>query len=359
MQLLITCVFVLGFVSPCLSLRWNAGTKNIYNVMEYGANGDGKSDDSQAFLRAWNNACGAKGASTLLIPQEKLFMVTNILLKGTCKATSILIMISNVNSLTMDGGGSIDGNGSEWWQCISCSRPRLLGFHACNDLTVSNLTITDSPCGHITINSCEGARFSDLNIHAPPHSPNTDGIDISASKNILIEDSTIGTGDDCIAINSGCSYIYAARVACGPGHGISIGSLGRNEAHETVEEVYVRNCSFNETQNGARIKTCQGGSGYARKITFEQITLIRVHHPILIDQHYPTQHPTVTYRGFEGTSANDNAINLNCSPLGCFNIVLDQIDIVSSKPGKKTYASCKNAHGIVGSTTPSVHCLSE
>jgi len=35
----------------------------------------------------------------------------------------------------------------------------------------------------------------------------------------------------------------------------SIGSLGKNGAHHTVEEIYVRNCTFNRTTNGARIKT--------------------------------------------------------------------------------------------------------
>jgi len=36
---------------------------------------------------------------------------------------------------------------------------------------------------------------------------------------------------------------------------ISIGSLGKHNPHEIVEEVYVRNCSFIDTTNGARIKT--------------------------------------------------------------------------------------------------------
>ncbi|XP_061371826.1 probable polygalacturonase At3g15720 [Gastrolobium bilobum] len=364
--LIISCVLIFGFVSPCLCLRWNVvGTKNTYDVMAYGAHGDGKSDDSQAFLSAWKNTCEAEGASTLVIPRGKVFMVNSITLIGNCKATSIhiqisqLITISYVNGLTIDGGGLIYGHGSDWWLCRTCPRPRLLGFHSCNNLRVSNLSITNSPGGHISINGCNGATFSHLNIHAPPDSPNTDGIDISASKNVLIEDSAIGTGDDCIAINGGCSYINATRIACGPGHGISIGSLGRNGIHETVEEVYVKNCSINGTTNGARIKTCPGGSGYARKITFEQITLIKAHNPILIDQYYNdvVKVSEVTYRGFEGTSADEQAINLNCSSLGCFNLVLDQINIVSSQPGKKTYASCNNAHGIVGSTTPRVSCL--
>jgi len=38
---------------------------------------------------------------------------------------------------------------------------------------------------------------------------------------------------------------------------ISIGSLGRNDGHDKVEQVYVYNCSFTKTTNGARIKTLQ------------------------------------------------------------------------------------------------------
>ena len=72
---------------------------------------------------------------------------------------------------------------------------KILSFHSCNDLSVSKLKITNSPGGHIAINGCYGAKFSNLVIDSPPNSPNTDGFDISASKNILIEDSTIQTGN--------------------------------------------------------------------------------------------------------------------------------------------------------------------
>lgn len=35
----------------------------------------------------------------------------------------------------------------------------------------------------------------------------------------------------------------------------SVGSIGEEGAYETVAEVHVRNCTFNGTMNGARIKT--------------------------------------------------------------------------------------------------------
>jgi len=71
---------------------------------------------------------------------------------------------------------------------------QVLSFNACNNLSVANLTIRNSPQAHITINGCVGATFSRITIVSPGDSPNTDGIDISSSKNILIKESNIATG---------------------------------------------------------------------------------------------------------------------------------------------------------------------
>ena len=66
----------------------------------------------------------------------------------------------------------------------------------------------------------------------------------------------------------------------------------------------------------------------------------------------------ITFRDFNGTSAYDKAITLNCDPQGCFNITLDQINIVSSKGGKRVYCSGRNVHGTATSTYPNCSCLS-
>ncbi|RDX69332.1 putative polygalacturonase, partial [Mucuna pruriens] len=390
MQRLITCLLILGFVLPSLCVRLIAATQDtVYNVMDYGACGDGKSDDSKAFLSAWQHTCGTQGTPTLVIPQGRTFMVSNIKFNGTCMATSIhiqlqgkiiapeknawvgdnsgWIFISHINNLVIDGtGGLIDGCGSTWWACRTCPRPTVISFESCKDLSVSHLSITNSPKAHIHINNCVGATFSDINIHAPGNSPNTDGINIASSNNIFIEDSIIASGDDCIAIIGDSSYINISGIACGPGHGISIGSLGRGNAHNTVEEVYVHNCSFTKTSNGARIKTWSGGSGYAKRITFEDITLIEVRNPIIIDQSYRGRLSTgvvevseVTCRRFQGTSADSNAIILNCDPsIGCSNIVLDHVDISSCQQSKPACCFCHNAHGAAISSSPNCSCLS-
>ncbi|KAF8755339.1 hypothetical protein HU200_011338 [Digitaria exilis] len=49
------------------------------------------------------------------------------------------------------------------------------------------------------------------------------------SSHVAVYDARISTGDDCVSIGPGNSHLWIERVACGPGHGISIGSLGKQE----------------------------------------------------------------------------------------------------------------------------------
>lgn len=44
---------------------------------------------------------------------------------------------------------------------------------------------------------------------------------------------------------------------CGPGHGISIGSLGKDNTRACVSNITVRDTKIHDTMNGVRIKTWQ------------------------------------------------------------------------------------------------------
>lgn len=64
-------------------------------------------------------------------------------------------------------------------------------------------------------------------------------------------------GDDCISIQTGCSNVYIHNVNCGPGHGISIGGLGKDNTKACVANITVRDINMHNTMNGVRIKTWQ------------------------------------------------------------------------------------------------------
>lgn len=54
----------------------------------------------------------------------------------------------------------------------------------------------------------------------------------------------------------------------------------------------------------------------------------------------------IRYTRIHGSSASSEAITMNCEAgLGCVDIVMDHVNIVSAKSGHKVSASCKNVHG--------------
>ncbi|XP_056692263.1 probable polygalacturonase At3g15720 [Spinacia oleracea] len=367
-----------------------------FNVMNYGAIGDGLQDDTPAFSKAWADVCGAIGEiPTLTIPAGKTFLLTPISFHGPCKSSNIhveiqgklvapdnrgswknceancWIVFSSVENLIVDGSGKINGTGSIWWQNNDpTTRDNALCLINCNGLRLQGLTHVDSPKSHISISGCNNSIISNLQIMAPETSHNTDGIDIISSNRVHISDSIIQTGDDCIAIGSHTSWLNITGITCGPGHGISVGSLGKEGEDAKVEEIYVKNCTFKGSLNGARIKTWQGGLGYARNIIFEDIPLIDVGNPIIIDQYYcdgakncgtaqsGVKVTGVSYRGFHGTSKTAAAISLNCSStVACTGIVMESINIVSSTSSYDTYAVCINAQGKQSLVAPQVPCL--
>lgn len=90
---------------------------------------------------------------------------------------------------------------------------------------------------------------------APDESPNTDGIHVQSSTGVFISQSSLATGDDCISIGPGTRNLWIQNVKCGPGHGISIGSLGKVFNEAGVQNVTVTNSVFTGSDNGVRIKS--------------------------------------------------------------------------------------------------------
>ncbi|KAI3976302.1 hypothetical protein MKX01_021844 [Papaver californicum] len=67
----------------------------------------------------------------------------------------------------------------------------------------------------------------------------------------------IAGGYDCVSIRDKISYVYVRNYHCGPGHRVSIGSIGSGGTEAKVEEIHVENIKFVGTMFGCRIKTYQ------------------------------------------------------------------------------------------------------
>ena len=61
-------------------------------------------------------------------------------------------------------------------------------------IKVKGLTIQNSQQMNFIVSRSNSVRLSDVQISAPGDSPNTDGIHITASTNVVLENCKIGTG---------------------------------------------------------------------------------------------------------------------------------------------------------------------
>uniref|UniRef100_A0A7N2R4M0 endo-polygalacturonase n=1 Tax=Quercus lobata TaxID=97700 RepID=A0A7N2R4M0_QUELO len=379
--------------------RTRPRSKRVLFIGDFGAQGDGVNDDTEAFKDAWEVACSFSGRIRIVLPTGYIFLIYPIDIVGPCRS-KVTIQISGtivapedpdawhglnprkwlyfqgVNHLTIEGGGLINGMGQEWWarSCKTNStnpcehaptvsagflfwRSPAITFHRCKYLNVKNLMVLDSQQMHISFTKCLRVVASHLEVIAPARSPNTDGIHISASKGVEVKDSIIRTGDDCISIVSNSSRIRIKDIICGPGHGISIGSLGKSNSWSQVQDVLVDGALLSNTDNGVRIKTWQGGSGFATDLTFQNVLMENVSNPIIIDQYYcdsrlPCANQTsavkvenIAFMHIKGTSATKEAIKFACSDdYPCEGLYLEDIDLVSSSGGM-TKSFCWEAYG--------------
>ncbi|ERN07042.1 polygalacturonase [Amborella trichopoda] len=227
----------------------------------------------------------------------------------------------------------------------------------------------NSQLGHIAFNGCEDITVNGVTVRASGDSPNTDGIHVQQSVNIVIINTSIRTGDDCISIGPGTQNLWIEHMACGPGHGISIGSLGKDLEEPGVENVTVKDVVLSGTQNGVRIKTwARESNGYVRGVLFEEALMINVNNPIIIDQDYcphnlncPNQGSGVKisgvkYRNIRGTSASKVAVTFNCSPNApCQDIRMENVELTYLN--QLAQASCSHAEGSSSGVVYPQSCL--
>ncbi|KAL5062046.1 hypothetical protein RYX36_023783 [Vicia faba] len=360
----------------------------LFNVMNYGARADDRTDNSVAFLKAWNDACKWRGKSTILIPKGS-YMLHEVIFSGPCNAwmnfqiegtlkapsdiylfrTDSWISFRYVNKLNVGGGGTLDGQGAFAWAKNDCQTnrncrtlPTTMTFQFVTNGYIHHMHSINTKQNHFVLFGCKNMVMTRLKLMAPTDSPNTDGIKIAMSTGVTISSVNIGTGDDCIAMLYGTKGVRISDVYCGPGHGISIGSLGKNNGEDDVDDIVVKNCTFSGTDNGVRIKTWTAVLQkimHVSNIHYEDIVMENVRNPIIIDQNYCPSHPcnpkggvssvqisNVSYKFIRGSANSDVAATLQCSPnKPCQNITMDTINLWPSGKGSKLNNECLNVKG--------------
>lgn len=399
-----------------------------FNVLDFGAKGDAISDDTKAFEDAWAAACKVE-ASTMIVPSGYKFLVGPISFSGPYCMPNIVFQLdgeilaptstkvwgsgllwwiefSKLKGITIQGGGIIDGSGSVWWQNspydspvdsesqlflplndttlesppmpvrsrlsqkMPSIKPTALRFYGSYNVTVTGITIQNSQQCHLKFDNCAGVTVHDMNVTSPADSPNTDGIHLQNSQQVNIHHTDIACGDDCVSIQTGCSNVYIHNINCGPGHGISIGSLGKDNTKACVSNVTVRDVQMQNTMTGVRIKTWPGGSGSVQNIMFSNIVMTEVQLPIMIDQFYCDKRACknqsdavsvsgVTYERIRGTYTV-KPVHLACSDeFPCTDITFTSVQL---RPLQEKYqlndAFCSQAYGVLTTPiVPPVDCL--
>lgn len=234
-------------------------------ITNYGAVGDGKTLNTEAFKKAIA-ACNQSDGGRVVVPLGK-FLTGAIHLKSNVNLHledstriifsanpqdylplvftrwegmelmnySALIYAYGQENIAVTGNGTLDGNASSqnWWGWNagrpskqvkardllhdlnhkqtdprtrifgegSFLRPNLLQPYNCKNILISGVRIINSPMWNVNPVLCENVTIENVRIVA--HGPNTDGVDPESCKNVLIRNCYFDTGDDCIAIKSG------------------------------------------------------------------------------------------------------------------------------------------------------------
>jgi len=163
-------------------------------------------------------------------------------------------------------------------------RPQFVNFIRCKGIKIEDVTIINSPFWVIHPLLSENVIIRGVTVNSM--GPNSDGCDPESCKNVLIENCTFNTGDDCIALKSGRDFdgrkqntpienVIIRNCNMKNGHGgVSMGS----EISGGCKNIFIENCQMNspELDNAILIKTNNSRGGvtdgiYVRNITVGEV----------------------------------------------------------------------------------------
>ena len=229
---------------------------------------------------------------------------------GGCRP---LVTISGSNSGVMgtqsgghqgliDGRGDLDilGTTTTWWALASSAasggkqnNPRLIQSNGASNITIFDLSLSNSPNFHIVMNGGTGFTAWGVRILTPANARNTDGIDPSGT-DVTIANSFVEDGDDGVAIKGGSHASQNITVENNffwGTHGISIGS----ETNAGVSNVLFKNNTLNGkdssgrtsgSDNGIRIKSDSSRGGLVSTVTYNATCTTAIKFPLMLNPFY-------------------------------------------------------------------------
>lgn len=163
-----------------------------------------------------------------------------------------LINAYYVDSFSIAGPGTINGNGLRFWKTfwayrdsmklagksatnLEVHRPRLLFIWGCKDVTIRDVKLHNSGFWTTHLYQCRNVLIENCDIRSPFHpvpAPSSDGVDIDYCKGVTVRNCYISVNDDGVCVKGG----KGPTAHLDPENGI-------------VEDVLVENCSFGEVHS--------------------------------------------------------------------------------------------------------------
>eukprot|EP01083_Nonionella_stella_P025004 68857_1 len=372
------CILFIGeaFCKPC-------------NVLQYGAIGDGITDDTKAIQSAINNC------NTILFPSSYNFLsypfiITNnnteLVINSIVTASSsnyswprdsngkyvdFITTEPNLNNITLSGTGSINGNGQYWWHPnnITYLRPILIFISSAINVNISYLTLVNSPMYHIYVGQCVDVVIHGINIISPNASiaPNTDGIDI-ASKNVHVYNCSVINGDDSYSIFPGAQNVLIENCSAQYGLGLCSwdGPINNHSAGNwgTMNNVTFKNILVHQTMWGIRLRTYSFFNGSVTNFKFVNITMNMVENAIDINQFNQSNYAlswtsfnNISFAGISGTYTKW-AGHLDCSEFDpCSGLNFQNIYLTGVGKNVQGFSCSRNVYGNAVNVTPPLKCL--
>jgi polygalacturonase len=183
-------------------------------------------------------------------------------------------------------------------------RPNFVQPYRCKNVLIEGVTFTNSPMWVLHPVLCENVTIRGVTVES--HGPNSDGCDPESCRDVLIEDCTFNTGDDCIAIKSGrnadgrriaqpSENIIIRGCTMKDGHG---GVVLGSEMSGGIRNVFVENCTMDSPNldRAIRLKSnsLRGGfleNLFVRNVRVGQVKEAVVRINLMYDkdrgEHYP------------------------------------------------------------------------
>ncbi|OCF31074.1 hypothetical protein I316_07345 [Kwoniella heveanensis BCC8398] len=310
----------------------------ICNVLDYGAkaSADNTTDISPYLTRTWKECIRSKGTGAILyIPEGTYALKTSYVHKhggqfhwqvdgqivahvaGSSFGGNMIVFqdVSDFSIYSGNGKGAINGQG---WVKRSAAGvqggSRMLRFIDCNNFSLHDMLIIDSPSFHVVIDHGTNVEVANLTIRGV-WTGGSDGIDISA-KNFHVHDVEVSNRDECVSIKTGCANGTVERIRCNSSGAISVGSL-KNGAE--VENILIQDVDVYES--GAFVIKTQPTvagtrAGYVKNLLVRRFRNWRSQYTVHIDQHWQLSIPdegagvqlsNITFSNFRGSNDNGYA----------------------------------------------------